>query len=421
MNLLKSLGCMSSSRGITMMTELPREWKLIHLREVTSKIGSGITPPGGRDSYLDKGIPLIRSQNVLVGFLSISDVAYISAAQHERMSATKLKPSDVLLNITGASIGRSCVFPSGIGEANVNQHVCIIRPKECLNSYFLSAFLNSNIGQKQINSFQAGGNRQGINFYQIGSFEIPFPPLDEQCQIAEILSTWDEAIDQTTQLIAAKQRRKQALMQRLLTGKVRFPGFVGEWERTTLERICVKFLNGGTPSTSNKSFWNGNIPWITGADIVNQKITSVRSYVTEEGVRNSATNVIEKGNLLVVTRTGVGKLAIAPFDLAISQDLTGVYVNPEKVIPTFLFYYLDFRVALLTRLNQGTSINGITRQALVATEIALPSKEEQEKLISVFEACNTELDLLKQKLTALRQQKQGLIQQLLTGKIRVKA
>ena len=203
------------------MSEIPNGWRLSKLHNLSTKIGSGITPRGGRDTYLDKGIPLIRSQNVLVGYLDLSDVAYISDEQHQLMEATRLQPHDVLLNITGASIGRSCIFPTDIGEANVNQHVCIIRTRSELDPYFLCALLNSDVGQKQIYSYQAGGNRQGLNFAQLGSFDIPLPPLDEQRKIATILGTWDAAIAREEKLITVLTQQKKGLLQQLLTGAVR--------------------------------------------------------------------------------------------------------------------------------------------------------------------------------------------------------
>ena len=102
-----------------------------------------------------------------------------------------------------------------------------------------------------------------------------------------------------------------------------------EWDVKTLGEIVRKFVNGGTPSRQFKNYWNGNIPWITGADVLNQEVSVIRRYITNDAVKNSSTNVIEKGNLLLVSRTGVGKLAIAPFDIAISQDFTGIYVKNE--------------------------------------------------------------------------------------------
>jgi type I restriction enzyme, S subunit len=201
---------------------IPRDWKKVKLGGVVEKVGSGITPKGGSTVYLETGIPLIRSQNVLWGKLDLSDVAFISNEQHQKMRSTKLKTQDVLLNITGASIGRSCVFPDGIDEANVNQHVCIIRTQQKeLTALFLSSYLNSEFGQNQIDLFQGGGNRQGLNFEQIRAFPLPLPPLEEQIRIAEVLTTLDTELEGLRGQLERVKTQKKGLMQQLLTGKVR--------------------------------------------------------------------------------------------------------------------------------------------------------------------------------------------------------
>lgn len=170
-------------------------WKFVKLGEICQKIGSGSTPKGGREVYLDSGIPIIRSQNVLNGILDMKDVAYISMEQHQKMKGTWVCPNDILLNITGASIGRSCVVPKNIQAANVNQHVCIIRLKNGVNPIFICDIILSDKIQKQIQLFSAGGGRQGLNFQQIAAFKILLPPLPEQQAIAEVLSTADKEID----------------------------------------------------------------------------------------------------------------------------------------------------------------------------------------------------------------------------------
>lgn len=147
-----------------------------------------------------------------------------------------------------------------------------------------------------------------------------------------------------------------------------------DWDVVTLEDVCAKAINGGTPSTEVEKYWEGNIPWITGADILNQKVSKIRRYITEEAVRNSSTNVIPKGNLLVVTRTGVGKLAIAPFGVAVSQDFTGIIPN-EKIKTDFLFWLLNNSANYFLDLTQGTSINGITRKDLMRFVFLVPTSQ----------------------------------------------
>ncbi len=192
-------------------------WLENNLGPKASKVGSGITPTGGDKNYQQHGRPFVRSQNVGWGVLLLDDIAYIDEQTHASFDSTEIRLRDVLLNITGASIGRSAVADERIVGGNVNQHVCIIRTKsDELDSLFLNQFLISERGQKQIESFQAGGNRQGLNFAQIRSFTLPLPPaLDEQQRIATCLSSFDDLITAETQKLEALKTHKKGLMQQL--------------------------------------------------------------------------------------------------------------------------------------------------------------------------------------------------------------
>lgn len=193
------------------------EWKSRELGSMTSRVGSGITPLGGEKNYKTQGRPFVRSQNVGWGELLLNDVAYIDEETHCSFHATEIKENDVLLNITGASIGRSTLADSRIVGGNVNQHVCIIRVKTHeLNPILLNQFLISEHGQTQIDGFQAGGNRQGLNFAQIRSFEIPIPPSElEQQRVANCLSSLDTRIVGEAGKLEALKTHKKGLMQQL--------------------------------------------------------------------------------------------------------------------------------------------------------------------------------------------------------------
>ena len=192
-------------------------WGERELGMMATKVGSGITPTGGDTNYKTEGRPFVRSQNVGWGKLLLNDVAFIDEQTHQSFNSTEIKVSDVLLNITGASIGRSAVADSRVAGGNVNQHVCIIRVKQGeLNPTLLNQFLISKRGQKQIDSFQAGGNRQGLNFVQIRSFKIPLPPTeDEQRKVANCLSSVDELIAAQVERVEALKAHKKGLMQQL--------------------------------------------------------------------------------------------------------------------------------------------------------------------------------------------------------------
>jgi len=205
----------------TKIGRIPKDWDLEKLNKNVLKVGSGVTPKGGSSVYLKEGIPLIRSQNVLYGKLQLNGVACIDELQYKKMKNSQLQENDVLLNISGASIGRSGVVFKNILPANVNQHVCIIRTTERINASYLSTYLISNGGQNQIFRLQAGGNREGLNFQHIRSFKIPLPPVSEQQKIAAIFSEADAKIEKEQNQKSQLKALKKGLMQQLLTGKKR--------------------------------------------------------------------------------------------------------------------------------------------------------------------------------------------------------
>lgn len=199
------------------------DWGLYDLGPLASKVGSGVTPLGGERTYQTAGRPFVRSQNVGWGELLLNDVAYIDEATHRAFDGTEIRARDVLLNITGASIGRSAVADTRIAGGNVNQHVCIIRvDPERLNAELLNQFLISENGQRQIASFQAGGNRQGLNFGQIRAFRIPLPrSVQEQQRIADCLSSLDARIRAESTRLITLQVHKTGLVQKLFPSQER--------------------------------------------------------------------------------------------------------------------------------------------------------------------------------------------------------
>ena len=152
---------------IPWLENIPKHWDVRRLGQLATKFGSGVTPRGGAAVYRDTGVPFLRSQNVHFDGLRLDDVVRIPPNLHESMSASHVQPHDVLLNITGASIGRVCSVPHDLGQGNVNQHVCIIRPnQELLLSRFLVAFLSTSGAQNDIRTEQTGASREGLRSNQ---------------------------------------------------------------------------------------------------------------------------------------------------------------------------------------------------------------------------------------------------------------
>ncbi|HGG1311317.1 TPA: restriction endonuclease subunit S [Yersinia enterocolitica] len=188
-----------------------------------------------------------------------------------------------------------------------------------------------------------------------------------------------------------------------------------DWASHPFGSLCINIVNGGTPDTGNSSYWSGETPWITGADFTNNGIGEFRRFVSNAGVRNSATSVVKQGNLLVVTRTGVGKLAIAPCDIAISQDITGVYIDEEKAEKTFIYYLLSRELHELKKLNQGTSINGIIRSDLERHIVHLPiAISVQKKIAAILTVIDTTIEKTEALIAKYQQIKAGLMHDLFT-------
>ena len=186
------------------------EWPNGKLGPCTSLVSSGVTPLGGKENYLNDGVLFIRSQNVLRGTCDFSDAAFISVAMHKDMSRTDVRAQDVLLNITGASIGRCAVYNEQ-RQANVNQHVCIIRLKpEMVNSDFLCTLINTEAFQESIMRIQSGASRQALNFQQIRDFAIPLPPLDVQRQIVKELEAERKLVEANRELILRMEAKIKA-------------------------------------------------------------------------------------------------------------------------------------------------------------------------------------------------------------------
>lgn len=211
--------------GIEWLGNIPKHWQLKKLKYIVSKVGSGVTPNGGASVYIEEGIPLIRSQNIYNDGLRLEDVAYISEKIDAQMKNSRIEEGDVLLNVTGASIGRCYFIPKGFGNGNVNQHVCIIRPvQSIIETQYLYLVLISKIGQLQINLHQTGANREGLNFEQIKNFVLPLPSKNEQTEIMNYIKTQTEKIDNTVfkvqQEIELIKEYKTSLINEVVTGKI---------------------------------------------------------------------------------------------------------------------------------------------------------------------------------------------------------
>jgi type I restriction enzyme S subunit len=430
---------MKASKRSTEIGPIPCDWGCNNLGELTTKVGSGITPRGGESVYKNQGRPFLRSQNIGWGRLHDDDIAYIDEETHRSFDATEVHLDDVLLNITGASIGRSALADRRVAGGNVNQHVCIIRTEEgVLDPSFLNQFLLSERGQYQVESFQAGGNRQGLNFGQIRAFVVPVPPLSEQRAIADALSDVDALIERLDALISKKQDIKKATMQRLLTGRQRLPGFSGyladtrlgaipsDWTVSRLGDVC-SFENGdrGVNYPSPSSFASNGVPFINAGNLSDGRIeTEGLEYITREAFARLGSGKVKPGDILFCLRGSIGKFGVVSQDFgkaAIASSLVIIRPDEAEVRPDFLGRYFssDLCAQMIDMLAGGGAQPNLGAKDLGQFMMPLPPLAEQEAISSILSDMDAEIEALQARRDKTKDIKQGMMQELLTGRTRL--
>ena len=390
--------------------EFSGEWKMCTIGELITKVGSGVTPRGGEAVYKTEGHPFVRSQNVGLGNLLLDDIAFIDEETHLRQKNTELQFNDVLLNITGASIGRSALVDKQIVGGNVNQHVCIIRTKENLVPSFICSFLLSNYGQRQIDSFQAGGNRQGLNFEQIKSIKITIPSKDEQIKIAKLLRAIDERIATQNKIIEKLQSLIKGLNDHIL-------------KNIEGDQVCFADLGeayGGLSGKSGDDFGCGD-PFITYMNVYQNTYISENDYELVQIAPDEKQNSVQYGDALFTLSSetpeevGMGAVYLGKSQkLYLNSFCFGVHFHGNRVLPQYIAHFISstsFRKAIYP-LAQGSTRFNLQKQDFMRMKFVLPFLEEQKRIATALDALYNHLaneKLLTEQYLLL---KQYLLQQM---------
>lgn len=386
--------------------EFSGEWEKCTIGELTIKVGSGVTPRGGEAVYKTEGHPFVRSQNVGLGQLLLDDIAYIDEDTHQRQKNTELQLDDVLLNITGASIGRSAIATKEIAGGNVNQHVCIIRTQDNLISSFLCNFLLSSYGQKQIDSFQAGGNRQGLNFEQIKSIKIAIPTVNEQYKIAQLLQLVEGRIATQNKIIEDLKKLKSAISKQV------FAQEPNGWSR--LDTLFSKGKAGGTPTSTNKEYYNGEIPFLSINDITKQGkyVRYTENHLSQSGLENSSAWVVPKYSLIMSMYASVGLVTINEIPTTTSQAMFAMQLK-DKGLLDYLYYYLSyFKYRYIHKyLETGTQSN-INADIIRGIMIPIYGHSRNMEIASTLQGIDVKIDNELSVLKLFNKQKNYLLSQM---------
>ena len=403
---------------------VPNGWRKTRLENI-AKIKSGSTPLRAKQDlyFSEDGTPWVKTLDLNNSEITTTDERITELALKET-SCSILPTNTVLVAMYGGfnQIGRTGLLTQ---PAAINQALSgLILDLETVDPKYVLDYLNGNVGQWK--KFAASSRKDpNITRQDVCSFEILLPPLPEQQKIAKILSTWDNAISTTERLIENSTQQKKALMQQLLTGKKRLldesgKRFEGEWEEKSIGSLG-KIYSGGTPSTSNTEYWDGDINWITPTDITKQDsryINSSLRKITLEGLENSSAKLVPADSLLICTRATIGAMAITSHEMCTNQGFKNIVPNRKTNIE-FVYYLLTYNKHKMISKASGSTFLELSKTSFESMEFKMPAINEQQKIATVLTNADKEIELLEQQLADLQQEKKALMQVLLTGKRRV--
>ena len=287
-----------------------------------------------------------------------------------------------------------------------------------MNSDYLSVYINSQIGKNYIAVAQIGGAQQNVNSGALKKMPIIVPPLPEQQAIASTLADVDTLLDSLEELLTKKRQLKQAAMQELLTGKTRLEGFEGEWEEKRLGDVITTILGGGTPSRDRADYWHGSIPWATIKDISSFDPLRTQEYISDLGLKTSASRLVRARTLILSTRMNVGKAVMFDIDVSINQDLKAIIFD-SFIWKGFIRYWFDSQKSYLDSVGGGSTVKGISISDIKNLSLRLPTLPEQKAIAAILSEMDAELETLEERVTKTRDLKQGMMQELLTGRTRL--
>ncbi|WP_166360851.1 restriction endonuclease subunit S [Pseudomonas akapageensis] len=405
----------------------PIEWSVKKLGEITILMTNGFVGTA-TSAYVksDDGILYVQGFNVEPNSFNFRGIKRVSATFHTQNQKSCLRTGDLLTIQTG-DIGTTTLVPPSLAGANC--HALVISRLDLRHSSpeFYCQYFNSDEGRAAFKVIETGTTMKHLNVGDMVRLLVPSPPLDEQQAIATALFDMDYLISGLDQLIAKKRDIKQAAMQQLLTGQQRLPGFNGEWCIATLGEICT-FENGdrGRDYPSPNSFVTSGVPFINAGHIANGKIDlSEMNYITPESFKRLGSGKIRRGDILFCLRGSIGKFGIVGdflADGAIASSLVIIRPKASSINLEYLGCYFSSELCsrMIDTWSGGAAQPNLGARDLAKFSIPLPAQQsEQTAIATILSDMESELTTLETRRDKARQLKQGMMQELLTGRIRL--
>lgn len=384
---------------------LPNGWEVKELGKVCSKITDGThdTP-----TPVESGVPFLTAIHVKENFIDFENCYFLDEEVHQEIyRRCNPENGDVLMVNIGAGVATTALV--NVDYEFSLKNVALLKPNnKILSGQFLNYYQNYT-KPKLTSSLLNGGAQPFLSLKQIQKLKIILPPLPEQIAIAALLSTWDTAIQKTTTLIAKKELQKKGLMQKLLSGKGK------GWEEKRVSEIGT-VVTGNTPNMSKKEYYGNDFCWATALDFNGVYIEKTNVKLSEQG--KNVSRFVPKGTVLITCIASIGKNAIAGIEMAFNQQINGIIPN-ENFNSEFIYYLFENSLHKLKEVAGAGAVPIINKSNFEGIKLKFPKIEEQTQIAQILQTADQEISLLKSKAEKLKEQKKGLMQQLLTGKKRL--
>lgn len=403
---------------------IPADWEVKSLGELGSIVRGGSPRPAGDSRYFGGSfipwLTVASMTNIAEHQLNVTETAGFLTEEGSKRSRNLVRGTLIIAN-SGATLGVAKILGM---DCCANDGIAALVNQRTGDKGYVSHYINT--CTKHLREVVATGNGQpNLNTALIREISIPFPPLPEQHAIATALSDVDALLGALERLLAKKRDLKQAVMQQLLTGQTRLPGFHGDWAVKTLGDLINNCFSGATPRRDQPNFYKGDIRWITSGELNYNVINDTVEKITSEAVARTNLKVIPKGTFLMAI-TGLeaagtrGSCGIVGEPSTTNQSCMAVFPTSE-LMAEYLFHYYVFRGdALALQYCQGTKQQSYTAKLVRKLPIDIPpTTAEQTAIAKVLSDMDAELASLEQRLTKTRTLKQGMMQELLTGRTRL--
>lgn len=415
--------------------------KEIRLKKITNKIGSGATPTGGKSAYKEEGISLIRSLNVYDYSFSYENLAYIDEVQAKKLSNVEIHENDILLNITGASVGRCCKVPRQIIPARVNQHVSIVRvDNNCANVDYILYYINSPHNKlRLLNIAQGGATREALTKEAIENFIVELPDNNAQDFIANILSSYDNLIENNNRRIAILEEMAERLYREWFV-HFRFPGHENvkmvesklglipeNWHNFKIENI-VSFNRGKSYRSSEINVEDG-VPFINLKNIrayggFNKGGTKLFDGIYKESHKVRPGDIVMAVTDMTQERRLVGQVARVP---NMKSDYAIISMDLIKLIPfqaqNSVYVYSLLRYSNLSRkiagFANGANVLHLDPELVLQQDFIMPDDDTIKRFTSLVESLYNSVDICEEKNETLRKTRDHLLPRLISGDIDV--